>query len=89
MRSRFSEVGESTMRGPAKRATRVAARISSALPGRWAVVILTVIALASPMAAQKGKPLSAKDVMELLQERAELGDFRPGGGKRHQLPHVG
>lgn len=75
MRSRFSEVGESTMRGPAKRATRVAARISSALPGRWAVVILTVIALASPMPAQKGKPLSAQDVMDLLQESVKSSDI--------------
>ena len=43
-----------------------AGRKKSLLCWCWILFMLAAIAVGGPMAAQKGKPLSVKDVMELL-----------------------
>ncbi len=41
----------------------------------WASLLLAAIAVAGPMPAQKGKPLSSQEVMELLQESVKSSDI--------------
>ena len=52
-----------------------AARIKSLLQRWWVLLLLAAIAVAVPMAAQKGKPLSVKDVMDLLQASVKSSDI--------------
>jgi len=47
----------------------------------WVLLMLAAIAVAGPMAAQKGKPLSAKDVMDLLQASVKSSDIATAVGE--------
>ena len=50
-----------------KRHAGIASRGKSVPAGCWILILLGALAVAVPTAAQKGKPLAVKDVMELLQ----------------------
>src|SRR5208282_72148 len=67
VRSRFSEISEKTMPHSPETRTGNIGRRQSLLRWCWILFMLTAIAGAGPMVAQKGKPLAAKDVMELLK----------------------
>jgi hypothetical protein len=62
--SHFSGISEKAMPHTPEANTGNAGRTKSLL--RWCWILLMLAAVAGPMAAEKGKPLSVKDVTELL-----------------------
>jgi hypothetical protein len=67
MKSRYSGTSESPMPHTPEIRTGNDDRKESLLRWCWILCMLAILGLAGPMAAQKGKPLSAKDVIDLLK----------------------
>lgn len=65
--SSFSEINENTMPDTPEANSRNAGRKKGLLRSCWILFMLAALAVAGPVAAEKGKPLSVKDVTELLK----------------------